>query len=219
MAYTKINFENFPSVETPINAENLNKMDERIFDIGNGFNAIEIPANADLNTYTTPGVYNAESDTIARTISNMPTSGDSRVAFSLEVIRISKGKDSFCQRVTYYVPRESSPVFVRTKIGSWGSWSMVFNTKNCPMTKAYTGYQKLASGLIIQWGNSKIPIGSVSTTVTYPVALTIGTYPIITQAHIDNKAYTNGISNKKFTINIPTAQNMDRYFGWIVIGY
>lgn len=32
MAYTRVNWEDLPSTETPINAENLNKMDEGIYD-------------------------------------------------------------------------------------------------------------------------------------------------------------------------------------------
>lgn len=33
MAYTRVNWEDLPSTDTPINAENLNKMDEGINDV------------------------------------------------------------------------------------------------------------------------------------------------------------------------------------------
>ena len=46
MAYTRVNWEDLPSTNTPINATNLNKMDEGIYDLDQGIYDL----NAEIST-------------------------------------------------------------------------------------------------------------------------------------------------------------------------
>lgn len=59
MAYTKINWEDFPSTNTPINATNLNHMDQGIYD-ANTRHVITIGLNADTTTTSTAAYQNID---------------------------------------------------------------------------------------------------------------------------------------------------------------
>ena len=59
MAYTKINWENLPSTNTPVNATNLNHMDQGIYD-ANDKNIITIGLNADTTTTSTAAYQNID---------------------------------------------------------------------------------------------------------------------------------------------------------------
>lgn len=52
MAYTKINWENLPSTNTPVNATNLNHMDQGIYD-ANDKNVISTSASSSITLSTT----------------------------------------------------------------------------------------------------------------------------------------------------------------------
>lgn len=45
MAYTRVNWENLPSTNTPVNATNLNKMDAGIKDLDNGQTSLQEQIN------------------------------------------------------------------------------------------------------------------------------------------------------------------------------
>ena len=45
MAYTRVNWENLPSTNTPVNATNLNKMDAGIKDLDNGQTSLQTQIN------------------------------------------------------------------------------------------------------------------------------------------------------------------------------
>lgn len=49
MSYKKIGWEDYPSVNTPINAENLNHMDEGIADLSKQMGDIEEISNAEID--------------------------------------------------------------------------------------------------------------------------------------------------------------------------
>lgn len=83
----------------------------------------EIPENADLNTYTTPGIYYSPSRTRTPTISNIPSGVDSN--FRLEVL-YAGSTDSY-----YRVQKLKTTVggdyeYVRVRNGSsWGAWKKI----------------------------------------------------------------------------------------------
>lgn len=61
----------------------------------------EIPANADLNTYVTEGVYKCELTETARTMSNLPYIGNQRVAFKLIVSKIRNSNNIMQTWISY----------------------------------------------------------------------------------------------------------------------
>lgn len=87
-----------------------------------------------------------------------------------------------------------------------------------------SGYQKLAGGLIIQWGRQSIPDGGTPT-VTFPVAFPNSVIAITTGQMTNNwgsNVYANGwtmdsYNNSSFVPHALTNGTND--FGWIAIGY
>lgn len=85
----------------------------------------QIPASADLNTYTTPGIYRSESASISGTLSNSPfTNG----GFKL-IVENTGTEDMLCQIVhgNYNPPK----MYVRirsTASGSWSAWREIITS-------------------------------------------------------------------------------------------
>ncbi|WP_438347289.1 pyocin knob domain-containing protein [Paenibacillus sp. FA6] len=75
--------------------------------------------------------------------------------------------DDFAKQV--FTPYESDKKYFRRQLsGIWGPWVEIWTTVNNPASLAANGYQRLASGLIIQWGTVGVPIGGL--TITFPVS-------------------------------------------------
>lgn len=101
-----------------------------------------------------------------------------------------------------------------------GNESPIWNNINCPTPKTVTGYQKLASGLIIQWGG----IGTGVKTITFPIAFS-GQYRLfITASHANGtnpESLTWGFlaylrdTLTQFDVVLPTTA-MSRQ--WIAVG-
>lgn len=122
----KINFQNLPTQTTPLNATNMNQMQENMDDVDvlrQG--KTPIPENADLNNYTTDGTYRADSAAIAATLTNCPVSS---TAFKMKVEHLhSTANDRI--RQTIYQHIQTSNTYVRTcQSGTWGEWQMVDTT-------------------------------------------------------------------------------------------
>jgi len=89
---------------------------------------------------------------------------------------------------------------------------------------AASGYQKLPSGLIIQWGSGS-GNGSTPNTITFPIAFTIGVFAIAatpaSNAANDRTLSTGGVSLTSFQLGIRIAAGgyAADAFGWIAIGY
>lgn len=91
-------------------------------------------------------------------------------------------------------------------------------------SKANYGYQKLPSGLIIQWGRLRIPDGGTPTVtfpVSFPNALVCVTTGQMTNSWSSN-IYANGwtmdtYNNSYFVPHALTNGTND--FGWVAIGY
>lgn len=86
------------------------------------------------------------------------------------------------------------------------------------VSKSASGYQKLPSGLIIQWGTFTTTPGSVS----FPIAFPTGCVGVVATA-MDSQnttVYTTSISNTSFSwnVNIWSGTSIGSYC-WIAIGY
>ena len=102
MAYERVNWENLPSTKTPVNADNLNKMDEGIANIDKEVDNLErinrtliptgteIVANSDLNTinFLKVGKYYCSRNDTAASLSNCPTNS----GFMMEVFNVLTNK-------------------------------------------------------------------------------------------------------------------------------
>ncbi|MFD0712857.1 pyocin knob domain-containing protein [Paenibacillus sp. GCM10027626] len=89
---------------------------------------------------------------------------------------------------------------------------------NCHASISTIGYQKLASGLIIQWGRADIPSG-VITSVPFPA--TFPTECAVVAPTIDTPAAfpvgTSGLTKSYF--NVVHSSNATRLVTWIAVGY
>ena len=97
---------------------------------------------------------------------------------------------------------------------------LVWDQGNCPKSLAQNGYQKLASGLIIQWG--ELPSTSVlNNTVTFPIAFPTACQSVVT----NHKVLTNGsdyVSQaESFTTTSFNLKNQaaTSSYSWMAIGY
>ena len=91
---------------------------------------VRIPAGANLNNYTEPGMYYCPSNADAKTIANRPTDN----AFSLLVEQHAGVK----QTLTEYLPTDTARVWFRNYYnGTWGPWIKAANVVE--KTKTVTG--------------------------------------------------------------------------------
>lgn len=116
----KINFQDLPSTETPINSSNLNLLQENVeTSINTKINkSIPIPENANLNDYTTEGFYHCASSSIASTMINIPLSD----AFSLLVEKHAGVKQTF----TVFYPSKPLTYVRNCYDGVWGDWNPLY---------------------------------------------------------------------------------------------
>ncbi|GIP17755.1 hypothetical protein J40TS1_33970 [Paenibacillus montaniterrae] len=89
-------------------------------------NATKIPSGADLNTYTTEGIFYNNSNAEVANISNTPVN----LAFSLRIERHA----GVVQRFTTYA-HDNLRCFERNYYGSWGAWKEVFYKENATSSK------------------------------------------------------------------------------------
>ena len=91
----------------------------------------EIPANADLNNYTTVGVYQCLLDSTAQTISNTPYSDTQRTAFKLIVLALRKSQNVMQIFIPYISNHYgmAGKIAYRTYDSSWGQWNHIASTE------------------------------------------------------------------------------------------
>lgn len=106
----------------------------------------EIPANADLNDYRTPGIYYCPQNTTAATLDNVP----GPYAFSLQVYRTvwTPGGDEGCRQIlmTYHSGRTSeyvNRVWVRSfyKNDGWTEWYQILTSMDRPIEYTTVGWE------------------------------------------------------------------------------
>ena len=110
-SHTKSQISDFPS-SLPANGGTANYL-----------NAIAIPANANLNSYTTPGFYYCAANATVATMTNAPSGN----AFFMIV---GKHAGTFQMFVEYTISGQK--IYIRNYYGSWGSWQRIFTTANKP---------------------------------------------------------------------------------------
>ena len=91
----------------------------------------EIPENADLNDYTTVGVYQCLLTATAQTISNTPYSDIQRTAFKLIVLALRKS-ENVMQIFIPYISNHygmAGKIAYRTYENSWGQWNHIASTE------------------------------------------------------------------------------------------
>lgn len=90
------------------------------------------------------------------------------------------------------------------------SWS---NTNN-PIFKSSSGYQKLASGLILQWGATTNITGAGSVNIVFPVAFTASPR-ISLAANANINAWVTNQTVTGITVNVSGSGAV----WWIAVGY
>lgn len=110
---------------------------------------VAIPANVDLNDYTTNGFYNCLSNSIAATVTNSPIP----IAFALEVFGDTPtGASIKYQRVTDYGHYRT---WVRVRYnGTWGAWKQLVNAQgiNNAQTAVHGGANYDSGASLVLWG-------------------------------------------------------------------
>jgi len=103
--------------------------------------------------------------------------------------------------------------------GTFGAWAYYFNTINSPLSAAANGYQKFASGLIIQWGTLTAD-GAGNYTITLPIAFPSACVSFAGAPHTAT-SFTGGLQY----ISLGTASisgyvaNSGNVSKWMAIGY
>lgn len=110
----------------------------------------EIPANADLNDYRTPGVYYCPQNTTVATLDNVP----GPYAFSLQVYRTvwTSGGDEGCRQIlmTYHsgtTSEQVNRVWVRSfyKNDGWTDWYQIVTSMDRPVEYTCVGWDTTSS--------------------------------------------------------------------------
>lgn len=134
--------------------------------------AIEIPANADLNTYTSEGEYYQGTSSVAATITNKPASA----AFYLRVSRHNGVNQWF---ITFGIPG-TGEMFIYTRNvyqGAWGAWEEIETTSK--KNKA-SGYGGLDTNAKLPRVNTYSSLGATGGISNLDSAFTAGTYSVST---------------------------------------
>ncbi|RUM91064.1 MAG: hypothetical protein DSZ27_07335 [Thiomicrospira sp.] len=111
----------------------------------------------------------------------------------------------------------------RLGAGTFTTWTPEWNNDNCPSSLNISGYQKLRSGLIKQWGYLSVGTGAPTMTITLPISFPTA----FIGANLTIKSSTIGTSERNprfwgetlsnFQANFGNADVVDAY--WEAIGY
>lgn len=122
---------------------------------------VEIPENADLNTYTTPGIYLSPSNTVTNSLSHCPVFGGE---FRLEV-RLIDGTDSILEQKI--ILKSSRPEVIYARIyysSSFRDWicRTVITGTALVRTSLTSGYYLNSAGTEVSGSNYQIVTYNVS---------------------------------------------------------
>ncbi len=100
--------------------------------------------------------------------------------------------------------------------------NVVWNNGNTPVSKATNGYQKLPSGLIIQWGYGYVSATSTAT-ITFPIAFPNACLNVVAtdvNAQYEYNTDVGSLTTTTFTaLNGNSNSTYAHNFYWIAIGY
>lgn len=167
---------------------------------------------SDFNTVTQSGAYRFESGN-----ANAPSS------FGYGQLLVMHGaSDTITQIASDYSSgviywRSGNPSNVGGT-GSWGPWRRL--TQDSDFTSTTSGYQKLPSGIILQWGSNYCAIATYQTT-TYPIAFPNGVLCVNATAQSWSSSCTvNGLTSKtNFGLYIGGTAGQNAYAYWFAVGY
>lgn len=137
MAYNKTNWENLPSTSTPLNASNLNKMENQLAVIDSAllFKG-SLSNNTNLNDITTTGIYS----TVASSLTNAPVS-EYNWAFLVVL-----NQNAVIHQ--YFIRPINKILFIREYSGNpsrWLNWHSFTPSENISGFKNLTGNQTAIS--------------------------------------------------------------------------
>lgn len=97
------------------------------------FETTNIPANANLNNYTTPGYYYCPASATVATFTNCPTTN----AFAMIVTRHAGYNQKI---IEYHTNATTSRIYMRNYYSNaWGSWYQIYHSGNLPSTTLAVG--------------------------------------------------------------------------------
>lgn len=143
----------YPVLGARLDAEHTS-VTAQLADIANGGfvgNFQTLPTIIDFNNLTTPGVYHGVLFDACYNEPIFPSAGARRVT-----IRVESQNPFIRQTITYESGFQSHSEYTRVFDGSWSEWVGVYNNFASLLPN---GYQKLPSGVIIQWGAIQITMG------------------------------------------------------------
>lgn len=192
----------------------------------------EIPANADLNDYRTPGIYYCPQNTTAATLDNVP----GPYAFSLQVYKTvwTSGGDEGCKQIlmTYEnsdTSENTNRIWIRThyKNGGWTDWYQIVTSMDRPIEYTTIGYDSTANSTYTPWhkvaefpythdDNDRRVVLTVTDSYMRTLAPPYGSvnlkYGILhVHIHRKNDFATVGKDTCKLTWNLNTGYNVDDF--------
>ena len=137
MAYKRVNWENLPSTNTPVNADNLNNMDEGIRDLdsnkinssyltdfANGIARKMRVSNVNFNSLAT---FQSGLITILSATANAPVNKDISHWYVLQIYTKEDGKYEYITQIaTYFFDYDDPNIYIRKCInGTWRAWRKI----------------------------------------------------------------------------------------------
>ena len=143
-----------------------------------------IDENADLNDYKTPGNYIIRSSATAQTMQNIPCA----IAGIVTVSHVAGntydgGAWSYIlqEYKTFEGDTYTRKISTNATVNNWiyGEWKLTSGDNTASLSNP--GYQKLPSGLIIQWGSGSVSANTQYTSITFPLSFPIRAFSVVCQ--------------------------------------
>ena len=168
--------------------------------------------SGDLNNLIDNSIYVFDKLNVTNEPANLPSWG------FIHTLQYS-GASSYGTQVCYSMDSGVGDSYIRHRnAGVWSAWYENFSTGNCPNSLAENGYQKLASGLIIQWGYTSALVGTTRT-ITFPIAFPSVCRSVQIQSTLASSNYVhtaNTVTNGNFTMQ---NYGITADYYWMAIGY
>lgn len=143
-----------------------------------------IDENADLNDYKTPGNYIIRSSATAQTMQNIPCA----IAGIVTVSHVAG--NTYDGGAWSYILQEyktvegdtyTRKISTNATVNNWiyGEWKLTSGDNTASLNNP--GYQKLPSGLIIQWGSGSVSASTQYTSITFPLSFPTRAFSVVCQ--------------------------------------
>ena len=143
-----------------------------------------IDENADLNDYKTPGNYIIRGSDIAQTMQNIPRTIAGIVTVS-HVAGNTYDGGAWSYIIQEYKTFEGDTytrkISTNATVNNWiyGEWKLTSGDNTASLNNP--GYQKLPSGLIIQWGSGLVSANTQYTSITFPLSFPTRAFSVVCQ--------------------------------------